>query len=278
MAETKVCIRIDIDTVKDTQVLPVVLEILDRFDISATFFVTTGVDSTFKNYRNYHNPLKLLQKRAIQQHGIQQMFRGMLYKQQVHKSKNLQIILEKNHELGLHGYSHYDWMNTLQQKNTEEITEWISKGCALFEDACGFRPLSFASPGFASNPGFLEALDKFKFDYSSDFRGTEAFYPTINAHKSSTLQLPVCERSFGELEFEGFSQDKIYEIMKNDLDKAQDFFIFYMHPSYEPILTKDLLINVLEYITSNNNFEIITMHQLAENLKRRGLPENPSDI
>lgn len=278
MTRTKVCIRIDIDTVRDTQVLPVVLGILDMFDVSATFFVTTGIDATFKNYRNYRNPLKMLQKRAVQQHGIRQMFRGMLYKQQVQRSQNLQLIIEMDHELGLHGYSHYEWMNTLEQKNTEEITEWISKGCELFEDACGFRPLSFASPGFTTSDWFLEALDGFKFNYSSDFRGNEVFYPEIGSHKLSTLQLPVCEKSFGELEYEGYSQDEIYNIVKKDLEKAQDFFIFYMHSSYEPILNQNLLMHVLEYITSRDKFEIVTMDQLAKYMKRRGTPENPADI
>lgn len=278
MTRTKVCIRIDIDTVRDTQVLPVVLDILDRFDASTTFFVTTGEDMTFKNHKNYLNPLKLLKKKAIQQHGIQQMLRGMLYKQQVQNSSNVQLILEKNHELGLHGYHHYNWMNTLQQRNTEEITEWISKGLELFEDAYDFKPLSFASPGFATSPQFLEALEDFNFEYSSDFRGTEAFYPCNKDHKLSTLQLPVAEKSFGELEFEGFSQDEIYKIMKNDLDSAQDFFIFYMHPSYEPILKRDLLIKVLKYITVSDKFEIITMHQLAKHIKGRDMDENPANI
>lgn len=278
MTKIKVCIRIDIDTVRDTQVLPFVLELLDRFDASATFFITTGDDTTFRNYKNYLNPLKLLQKRAIQQHGIKQMLRGILYKQQIQKSENVQLILENNHELGLHGYCHYNWMNTLQQQNHEEITEWISKGSELFEDACGFKPLSFASPGFATTPQFLKALDDFRFEYSSDFRGAEAFYPRINNLKLSTLQLPVSERSFGELEFDGFSQDAIYNIMKNDLENAQDFFIFYMHPSYEPILDTDLVIKVLEYITSSDKFEIIPMHQLAKKIKRGDLAENSANI
>jgi len=278
MTRTKVCIRIDIDTVRDTQVLPVVLDILDRFDASATFFVTTGEDMTFRNYKNYLNPLKLLQKKAIKQYGIQQMLRGMLYKQQVQNSSNVQLILEKTHELGLHGYHHYNWMNTLQQKNQKEITEWISKGSELFEDAYGFKPLSFASPGFATSPQFLEALEHFNFEYSSDFRGTKAFYPCNKDHKLSTLQLPVAEKSFGELEFEGFFQDEIYNIMKNGLDSAQDFFIFYMHPSYEPILKRDLLIKVLEYITASDKLEIITMLQLAKHIKRRNMDENPANI
>ena len=278
MTRTKVCIRIDIDTIRDTQVLPVVLEILDSFDASATFFVTTGEDTTFKNYKNYINHLKLLQKRAIQQHGIHQMLRGILYKQHVQKSENVRLILENNHELGLHGYHHYNWMNTLQQKDQAEITEWISKGSELFEDAYGFRPLSFASPGFATSPQFLEALEDFNFVYSSDFRGTEAFYPCNKDHKLSTMQLPVAEKSLGELEFEGLSQDEIYNIMKNGLDSAQDFFIFYMHPSYEPILKRDLLVRVLEYITTSDKFEITTMHQLAKYLKRKDLDENSANI
>ncbi|WP_321417735.1 DUF2334 domain-containing protein [uncultured Methanomethylovorans sp.] len=278
MTKTKVCIRIDIDTVRDTQVIPIVLEILDRFDTSATFFVTTGEDMTFRNFKNYLNPIKLLQKKAIQQHGIQQMLRGMLYKQQVQKSANVQLILEKKHELGLHGYHHYNWMNTLQDKKLEDIREWISKGSEMFEAAYGFKPLSFASPGFATSPEFLEALEDFNFAYSSDFRGKEAFYPCINEHKLSTMQLPVAEKSFGELEFEGFSQDQIYNIMINDLNDAQDFFVFYMHPSYEPILNRDLLFKVMEYITSSGKFEIITMHQLAQHIKKGDLDENPANI
>lgn len=272
MTGTKVCIRIDIDTVRDTQVLPVVLEILDQFNARATFFVTTGPDTTFKNYRNYLNPLRLLQKKAIRQHGLQQMFRGMVYKQQVQTSENLQLILDQHHELGLHGYSHYEWMNTLLNKTEEETTEWIAKGCEYFEDACGFVPKSFASPGFVTSSEFLEALDGFKFDYSSDFRGTAAFYPQPSTRRSRTLQLPVCEKSFGELEFEGYSQDEIYAIFKNCLDTAQHFSVFYMHPSYEPILNKDLLIKVLEHIISSDDLEIITMHQLAKHIKKKGLP------
>lgn len=274
----KICIRIDIDTIRDTQVLPNILEILDTFDIPATFFVTTGPDTTFKNYKNYLNPIKLLKNNAIKQHGIKQMFRGLIHKQEVQKSKNVKIILKKNHELGLHGYHHYNWINTLQHKNRDEITEWISNGCELFENEYGFKPKSFASPGFATSPQFLEALDDFNFEYSSDFHGTDAFYPTINSRKLSTLQLPVAQRSFGELEFEGFSEDEIYNRFKSDLDNAHDFFIFYMHPSYEPTIKKHLLIKVLEYITSNNNFEFVTLSDLAKNIKRRNPVENPANI
>lgn len=274
----KVCIRVDIDTIRDTEVLPAVLEIFDVFDIHASFFVTTGSDASFRNYRNYHNPLKLFRNKAIKQHGLSQMFRGLFSDRQVQGSGDVTAVVRKGHELGLHGYHHYNWMNTLQLKDRDEITAWISKGCELFEEAYGFRPRSFASPGFAACPAFLEALDCFGFEYSSDFRGTEAFYPAIGPRRCPTLQLPVAERSFGELEAGGFSEKDIYELYREGLHNAQDFFVFYMHPSYEPVINKHLLITLLEYITSNNCFEIMTLSQLAKNIKRRNRAEDTADI
>jgi peptidoglycan/xylan/chitin deacetylase (PgdA/CDA1 family) len=278
MTTVKVCIRIDIDTVKDAQVLPPLLDMLDLFNMRATFFVTTGADTTYRNYRNYTNPLDLIKKRAILQHGVKQIFRGLLYKQHVEQVKEVKLIPERGHELGLHGHNHYDWMNTLHRRSRDEIAEWISKGCELFEKELGFLPGSFASPGFATSPAFLEALDDLNFEYSSDFRGTEAFYPASGEHTSSTLQLPVAERSFGELQYAGLDDDRIYRLFREGLDNAQDFFIFYMHPSYEPVLNRHLLTKVLEYIASNSRFETVTLSQLAKNIKRGDMAEDTANI
>ncbi|RCV63737.1 Peptidoglycan/xylan/chitin deacetylase [Methanophagales archaeon] len=52
-----VALRADIDTVKDAEVLPVLLAILDEYELKATFFVTTGKDNLAKNLKNYRNPL-----------------------------------------------------------------------------------------------------------------------------------------------------------------------------------------------------------------------------
>ncbi|MBN2109657.1 MAG: polysaccharide deacetylase family protein [Methanosarcinaceae archaeon] len=278
MKVTRVCIRIDIDTVRDTEVLPAVLDILDTFGIAGTFFVTTGTDASFKNYRNYRNPLKLLRNRAIRQHGIRQMFRGLLSHRHVQTSGNVASVIERGHELGLHGYHHYNWMNTLPVQDRDVITAWISKGCDLFEEAYGFRPRSFASPGFATSTAFLEVLDGFGFEYSSDFRGKEAFYPVEGSRQFSTLQLPVAEESFGELVSQGMSEREIYERYRRGLDSAEDLFIFYMHPSFEPLINKHLLIMLLEYISSDSRFEIMTLSQLAKNIKRRDRAEDTAGI
>ena len=65
MKKIDVSLRVDIDTVKDAELVLSVIQLLDEFEIPATFFITTGVDNTFKNFKNYLNPLRLLEKKQI---------------------------------------------------------------------------------------------------------------------------------------------------------------------------------------------------------------------
>ena len=37
------------------------------------------------------------------------------------ESKNIGLVLDAGHKLGLHGYDHYNWMNHLDSKSMEEI-------------------------------------------------------------------------------------------------------------------------------------------------------------
>ncbi|MCZ7406587.1 MAG: polysaccharide deacetylase family protein [Candidatus Methanoperedens sp.] len=186
-------VRVDIDTVRDAMMLPTTLELLENHGIRASFFVTTGLDETYRNFRHYLNPLKLISGNTLRRYGFS-MFSGLLARKDVQSSRELNMILDHGHELGLHGYNHYEWMNNLDNKSREEISGWISKGCELFEKAFGYYPECFAAPGFRTNAVFLEVLDGFGFRYSSDFMGVKPFYPDLNGMKLRTRQVPVSKQ------------------------------------------------------------------------------------
>ena len=78
---------------------------------------------------------------------------------------NIELILEKGHELGLHGYDHYTWLNNLDSFTEGQIRDFISHGCERIEKAFGFYPKAFAAPGFKTNPNFIAVLDDFRFKY-----------------------------------------------------------------------------------------------------------------
>jgi len=154
-------VRVDIDTLKDASLISTTLELFEKYGIKASFFVTTGVDETYRNFRHY-TPWRLISGNNLKRYGLC-LFSGLLTKNEVQKSKEINMILDQGHELGLHGYSHYNWMNHLDTKSKEELSCWISKGCELFENAFGFYPECFCAPGFKTNMNYLEILDDFGF-------------------------------------------------------------------------------------------------------------------
>jgi len=262
--------RIDIDCVRDAESLPVLLDMLNRHGITATFFVATGPDNIVRNIKNYLAPWRwnLIRKKAFKRYGLT-IFNGLLFKRQVQESKNIGLILDAGHELGLHGYDHYNWMNHLDSQSKEEISALISRGCELFEQAFGFYPKSFASPGFTVNSRFLSVLDDFGFSYSSDFIGECAFYPEIEIEIGGTvcrtLQIPVSMRSIGELNDDGLSDNQILEGVMDKLSRSSPF-VLYCHPSYEPVFKPALLEYVLKCMEETS--KIVTLGKIASGLNK----------
>ena len=262
-------LRVDIDCVRDAETLPVLLDTLNRHGIKATFFAATGPDNIARNIKNCLNlsPLNFIRKKPFKRYGLT-MLNGLLFKRQIQESKNIDLVLDAGHELGLHGYDHYNWMTHLNSKSMEEISALISRGCELFERAFGFYPKSFASPGFTVNSRFLSMLDDFGFSYSSDFVGGQAFYPEIKIEGKvcRTLQIPVSMKSIGEQEESGLSDNQILKAVMDRLSRSSHF-VFYCHPSYEPVFKPALLERVLMCMEETS--KIVTLEKIASRLKNK---------
>ena len=193
---------------------------------------------------------------------------SIISRREVQESMNIELILEKGHELGLHGYDHYTWLNNLDSFTEGQIRDFISHGCERIEKAFGFYPKAFAAPGFKTNPNFIAVLDDFRFKYSSDYIGEKAFYPELYGKRMKTLQVPVSMRSFGELEDEGLGDDQIFKVTADAFSRLE-FLVLYLHPSYEPIFKRKLLERVLTYLAEHS--KVVTMSQIADLIRGVGL-------
>lgn len=229
-------LRVDVDSISDATAVPELLLLLKKYDSKATFFITTGPDQTLKNISHYagKNLLRIPLKRYIPG------FFQSIIRRNVESHPTLRLLIDSGHEIGLHGYRHYEWMNFLHKKNRFEISNMIETGCKLFEKVFGIPPRSFSSPGFTTSKEYLLALDDFDFDYSSDFYGFHPFYPEVGDKKFDTLQMPVSIPSPCELQDDN---EKILGTIKN-LCK-NDNFILYIHPSCELLYRRELLERIL---------------------------------
>lgn len=247
----KIGLRIDIDSIGDIKAIPHILEMLEGYDLKASFFVTMGPDKTGRNLKKFlGSPLDLLRARPTR-YGLITLARGFFKPENTQDHiKELRGILGLGHEIGLHGYDHYRWMNTPMDK--KEINEAIKRGISVFKHVFGQLPTSFASPGFRTYTDYLEILDRFNFIYSSDFISDRPFYPSIDAGMAKTLQIPITMRSPGELALEGMSDDAILHHFKEQI-KGEEFFTFYIHPSYECVYKKELINKMLSICSGIKN-------------------------
>ncbi|MEE8403303.1 MAG: polysaccharide deacetylase family protein [Candidatus Hydrothermarchaeaceae archaeon] len=254
----KLCgIRVDIDCVGDIDALPAALDLLDDCGVKASFFVTMGPDRTGKRLFSYLKRPWDLGKAKPTRFGLWNLMRGIVSPARMEDCRDaLRDIERRGHEVGLHGYDHYQWMMTCG----EGAGPLIEEGYALFEDVFGNAPKSFASPGFTVNREILRKIDELGFDYSSDFMGKGPFYPTLKGEKFNTLQIPVNVRSIGEFDAQGLEDREIFQNFERGLD-AEGSFTFYFHPSYEAKYRAGLLSEIIHF--AHKNAEILTLAEIA---------------
>lgn len=279
MLETPTAIRIDVDTARDIALLPELLDLLQLLDIKATFFITTGPDrlalNLFKYIADPRRSLRFIKSKPLR-YGSHS-FSGILRKTPVEAvcPEVLQRANNEGHELGLHGYDHYVWVNNLQQMNETKIKELISRGLKALQATAKADIRGFASPGFTVTSALLRAIDALGFDYSSDFKSnmpTPPFYPETETKRSPVLQVPVSMDSIGELFTMGFSEDEIKAKMRKNRDvwhTKRVPFVIYAHPAHEVGCYLELFSSVLQDLREDSRFIFSTLAQIAQQWKVR---------
>jgi len=279
MLETPAAIRIDVDSARDVGLLPELLDLLQRLELKATFFITTGPDrlalNAFKYLTDPRSYQRLIKARPLR-YGLHSL-NDILRKKTVEAvcPEALQRVNNDGHELGLHGYDHYAWMNTLQNMDEIKIKELISRGIDTLEATAKAEIKSFASPGFTVTSALLQAIEAIGFDYSSDFKGnwpTSPFYPKIGAKRSRVLQMPVSMDSIGELFIKGLSENQIKAKIRESRDvwhAKRVPFVMYAHPAHEVGCYMGLFSSVLQDLCEDARFTFLTLAQIAQHWKVR---------
>jgi peptidoglycan/xylan/chitin deacetylase (PgdA/CDA1 family) len=279
--EPLVGLRVDIDAIGDIEATPRLLDMLQDYNIKATFFVAMGPDRTGQNFFKYlARPWALTKVKPLRRFGLKTLIQGLANSpSMIEEYEDILKETKKKNEIGLHGYDHLTWVNGITKQSREEIKIAIEKGKRGFEKVFGEAPSSFASPGFKTSTAYLSVLEEYNFRYSSDFIGEEPFYPVINGTKAKTLQVPISMKSFGELAMKGISNKGILKIFQQRYEegiRTRKFFTFYIHPSYEAALNARLLNHAIEKLTHDGRAIICPFDQIAEEWRIKN--EDTSDI
>lgn len=170
----------------------------------------------------------------------------------------------KNQEIALHGYEHGT------STSYEQIYNNIEQGFRTLLEA-GFNPKGFCVPYSIWNDALGDVLEKFEFDYSSEFTlgyDSTPFYPIHNQHIHSTLQIPIHPICTGSLNRKKVSESEMTDYFMNVIEQKisqLEPVIFYHHP-LQP--AGELWKKVFNYV---NQMELpkLSFYQISDFWKHR---------
>jgi peptidoglycan/xylan/chitin deacetylase (PgdA/CDA1 family) len=223
-------LRFDVDTRGGlVDRVPPLLDLLDRHDLRATFFVVMGREADLAEIvrlrllapRSSKAPLNVAAKG-----GVLKVLRAALLPRAVGSGNAglLREVVARGHELQPHGWSHVRWQRDLPAL---DVRDHLDRARAALQAATGVAADGWASPGRSCDERVLTALDERGLLYGGDLDGTGPFVPPGHRH----LQLPVTRfETIAQMRARGLTDDDVVAAYLGDVEEHPDYCCLYEHP------------------------------------------------
>ena len=246
----KFTLSVDLESDKGIKAgVPILLNLLKKYHIKASFYLSMGGESNICEILKYRNKLKSSSERKIKIWSLKDKLRMAFFPRDfVNKNKKiLRRILEEGHELGLHGRKHREWTRGLEKINVEII---INKSIKKYKRIFNKNPISWASPGFNTNGKVLKVLKKNNIKFISDFPGEKPkFYEKIKNIPITIMgknKMPVIESLVSQKK----NDKEILGMIKKEIIK-KELASFYIHGMFEARFKLKLLEEIFKFIKEN---------------------------
>lgn len=191
-------IKVDVDTSEGMKHgVPVLIDLFEKYDIKASFFVPMGKDNTGRTAKRVFTRKGFIKKAGrvgvVSTYGIKTLMYGIILPGPEIARKNraiIQNIIDGGHELGIHGHDHVYWHDHIKHLSSEKTEDILFKSVKTFNELVGINPKSFAAPGWMVNTHALRFFENNGFVYTSNARGRSPFFPSLNKETFHILELP----------------------------------------------------------------------------------------
>ncbi len=241
-------LKIRIDSSKSlTNAIPYLIDVLKKRKADCTIFVSSGKCGSGENIFSLLNPLfykEIVNSRKLKAEGFDTVFSGILLpKKDIIQPQGMEILKEikenKGFDLGTGCFSPPVWIKGVLKRDEEVISMLYNLSIEEFEKVFGTKCSSFSAPSFfCSNATMLEK-ENFYFDYSSDCRGTDPFFPVIDTKVLKTPQVPVTLPLISEwLCSHDKNPESFFKYILEEIEK-QKYPVYEILPPYEGMLYKE---------------------------------------
>ncbi len=199
-------IKVDVDTERGTRLGAVNLKNLFlSLEVPATFLFTLGPDNTGRALKRIFRPgflKKVSRTSVLKLYGIKTLLNGVLWPGPHIAQRHAAImrdVQQQGFEVGIHSYDHTYWQDGVTNLSEEKIEAEFQRACDAFKSVFHVAAKTAGAAGWQANAKTLRVYDRQHLDYASDCRGTHPFFPRVEGHIFSTLQLPTTLPTLDEL-------------------------------------------------------------------------------
>jgi peptidoglycan/xylan/chitin deacetylase (PgdA/CDA1 family) len=251
-------LRIDVDMARGLQVgVPRLMGLLGRLGVSATFFVPMGPDNSGRAIRRAVEArgfvTRMRRLRVVRRYGVSSLLRGVLVPATPFSrmGDRLRSLEAAGHEVGMHGYDHFLWQDTVLRAARATVERWLRDGAASYTRSLGHPPALSAAPGWLCTEASLEVQDSLQLHLASDVRGRGPFMPVAGGATLRTPQLPTTLPCLEELLVEpGLNSSDAVQYLCGAT--RQDGFLLYTgHAELEGVSLLDSFSQLLELWLDN---------------------------
>jgi len=202
----KLALKVDVDTLRGTREgVPRLVDLLKKHAAQATFLFSLGPDHTGRAIKRAFRPgffKKVSRTSVVEHYGIRTLLYGTLLPGPdigKHCAAILRQVRDEGFETGIHTWDHVKWQDNVSHQGAAWTVRQMLFATNRYTDIFHEPAKTHGAAGWQMNLHALRETQHLQFDYCSDTRGSEPFYPVVNAEIIDCPQLPTTLPTLDEL-------------------------------------------------------------------------------
>lgn len=276
----QLALKVDVDTFRGTvEGVPRLVDLLKKHGAQATFLFSLGPDHTGRAIKRVFRPGflgKVKRTSVVEHYGMRTLLYGTLLPgPDIGRrcADLLRSVAAEGFETGIHTWDHIKWQDGVEMADAAWTLRQMRLAIERYQDIFGAPALTHGAAGWQMNRHAMRLTQRLGFDYCSDGRGRQPFYPVQNGEIIGCPQIPTTLPTLDELiGVDGVDSFNVADhLLALTADASQSAHVYTLHAELEGMLLATVFERLIEGWRAQG-YELVATRAIFDALDLTTLP------